>query len=125
MNRSLKTPGRLTKVQLFIAGFIAVLFCFVPANADDKDTEMLNRLYREIIGSAPAGISFIGESQRPAGCDVAPAPSPAGDSLLPVPSGSGTIADPASEQLRSEIEKIVREAETRHSETIKFMQDTR
>ncbi len=115
----------MTKAQLFIAGFIAALFCLVPANAEDNEREIGNRLYREIISSAPAGISLIGEAQRPAECDAAPAPSPAGDSLLPVPAGSGTIADPASEQLRSEIEKIVREAETRHSETIKFMQDTR
>jgi hypothetical protein len=35
------------------------------------------------------------------------------------------VADPNSEKLRQEIEKMVEEAKARHSDAVKFMQESR
>ena len=108
--------GKIQKPEagrLLLSG-LAVLLCLtLPAPAGENEQEIFNRLYREIISSAPAGISVTMDSVRP----------DAGSSA--VPPTAGALSDPTIEQLKSEIEKLVQEAETRHNGALKFMQDSR
>jgi hypothetical protein len=109
--------GKILKPEagrLLLSG-LAVLLCLtLPAPGGENDHEILNRLYREIISSAPAGISVTMDSVRP----------DAGSSVVSPAAGARTD-DPTNEQLKNEIEKLVQEAETRHNGALKFMQDSR
>jgi hypothetical protein len=104
--------------RLLVSVFTVFLLLTVPSPAQENDKEILNRLYREIIGSAPAGIVVTMDSVRHSSL------SPAADSpgfVLP----AGTLTDPTNEQLKNEIEKLVRDAGTRRDGAVKFMQDSR
>lgn len=108
--------GKILKPEagrLLLSG-LAVLLCLtLPASARENEQEILNRLYREIISSAPVGIPVTMDSVRP----------DAGSSAVsPV---AGERCDPTNEQLKSEIENLIREAETRHNGALKFMQESR
>jgi hypothetical protein len=102
-----------------LVSVFAVLLCLtIPAPAQENEHETLNRLYREIIESAPAGISVTMDSVHLAAGAVS---SDSPRIVLPV----GTLSDPINEQLKNEIEKLLREAGTRHSGAVKFMQESR
>ena len=93
---------------------LAALQCLVfTAVAADNDQDVFNQLYREIIASSPAGKSIKMDSIRPAGTG-----NPTD------PKTSGPVVDPVSEQLKKEIDKIVQDAKIRHSDAVKFMQDS-
>jgi len=86
--------------------------CLAPmALAGENNQDVLNQLYREIISSSPDVKSFKMDSMH-ASVKTAP-PDP----------GAASVADAASERLKKEIDKIVRDARLRHSNTVKFMQD--
>jgi hypothetical protein len=87
------------------------------ALAADKDQEIFNQLYREIIGSSPAGKTAKMDSMR----------SPAGTFPHDPETASppGGTADIVSERLKKEIDKIVQDAQIRHSDAVKFIQDTK
>lgn len=102
----------ISRSRLIIAGTLLFQAFAVPARADDGDREILNQLYRDIIGSAPAAETISPDSAlRPAGATAAASPS-----------ATGT---PADDRLKNEIEKMVREAECRHDAAVKFMLDAR
>ena len=86
--------------------------CLAPmALAGDNNQDVLNQLYREIINSSPDVKSFKMDSMHAAVKTAHPDP------------GAAPGADAASERLKKEIDKIVRDAQLRHSNTVKFMQD--
>ena len=124
MLKSISIKNIILPGGLFIAGFFAFLSLPMLVAAEDNDHEIFNRLYREIISSTPAGISVSMDSVRPKADAVSSAPSSALDSL-PITPPVEAFSDPASERLKKEIEKMAREAQTRHSDALKFMQETR
>jgi hypothetical protein len=108
-----------------LVSVFSVLLCLTACSfAQENEHETLNRLYREIIGSAPAGITIGMDSVRHAvgaGSSVQSAAADTPRIILP----TGALADPVNEQLRTEIEKLVQEAGTRHNGAMKFMQESR
>lgn len=99
---------------LMIATIIIINPFYVMAQ--DNNQEIYNQLYLEIInisgtGNADKldsmGSSRVGVSERNPG--------------LP----SGNTSDVINERLKSEMEKIIKDAQIRHSDAIKFMQDTK
>jgi hypothetical protein len=95
-----------------VAGLVVIQCLVFTVSAADNDQEVFNQLYREIIASSPAGKSIRMDSVRPSSTES-----------ITDPKSSGSIADPVSEQLKKEIDKIVQDAKIRHSEAVKFMQD--
>lgn len=85
--------------------------------AADNDQEILNQLYQEIINSLPAAKSIKMDTIRTLGKTIAR------DQKLIAPSEKNS--DPVSEHLKKELEKIVKDAQLRHSDAIKFMQDAK
>ena len=86
--------------------------CLAPAAlAGDNDQDVLNQLYREIISSSPDVKSFKMDTIH------------AAVKIAPPDAAAASGADAASERLKKEIDKIVRDAQLRHSNTVKFMQD--
>jgi hypothetical protein len=104
--------------RFFMACFV-VLQCLAPSLtiAGDNDQEILNQLYREIVGSSPAGNSIKIDSLRALGKALSRNPEPT-PPLEKIP-------DLASERLTKEIDKIVRDAQIRHSDAVKFIQDAK
>ena len=96
-----------------------VLPCLAPSLtiAGDNDQEILNQLYREIVNSSPAGNSIKIDTIRSLGKALSRDPE-----ATPL---SNKIPDPASERLSKEIEKIVQDATIRHSDAVKFIQDSK
>jgi hypothetical protein len=102
---------------LFSGCIVALAGSIAAALAADNDQEILNQLYQEIISSAPSGKTAKRDSLR---------------SPLKPPSGGREIAPPPeklpelpSERVKQEIEKIVQDAKIRHSDAIKFIQDSK
>jgi hypothetical protein len=93
-------------------GFLFIQCLTFTVAAADNEQEVFNQLYREIIASSPAEKSIKMDSVRPASTEN-----------LTDPKTSSSTTDPASEQLKKEIDKIVQDAKIRHSEAVKFMQD--
>jgi len=87
------------------------LFTVVRAG-DDAESKLFNQLYNEIMG-ATAGRSISVDSIRPSAENEA---TPAGDRK------DATI-DPSSDLLQREIEQLMEDVRTRHSDAIRFMQD--
>jgi hypothetical protein len=109
----------LTEAGRGLVSVFSILLCLTaPSLAQENENETLNRLYREIIESAPAGISVTMDSVHLAAGAVS---SDSPRIVLP----AGTLSDPTNEQLKNEIEKLVQEAKTRHSGAVKFMQESR
>lgn len=94
-------------ITLFLCGYLST-------SAEDKDQEVLNQLYNEIVnnGSAP-GLDSMGKS-------VLSSPD-----ILKNDLPNTTPGDPVAEQLKREIEKIVKETQVRHGDAVKFMQDAK
>lgn len=98
---------------LMIASMIIINPFYVMAQ--DNNQEIYNQLYQEIINISGTGAdkldsvgsSKVGVSEQNPG--------------LP----SGNTSDVINERLKSEMEKIIKDAQIRHSEAIKFMQDTK
>jgi len=115
----------LTEAGRGLVSIFSILLCLTaPSLAQENENETLNRLYREIINSAPTGISMGMDSvchAVGAGSSVQSTSADTPRIILP----GGAIADPTNEQLKNEIEKLVQEAKTRHSGALKFMQESR
>jgi hypothetical protein len=82
------------------------------AMAGENDQDVLNQLYREIISSSADAKSFKMDSMHAAPPDAGAA-------------SRASNADAASERLKKEIDKIVRDAQLRHSNAVQFMQDAK
>ena len=97
---------------------VLLLQCFaIKAIAGDNDQEIFNRLYREIMSSAPGGQPVKTDSMVSAG-EANPPESASARS-------SERNDNPAKERLKNEIEKIVHDAQLRHADAIKFMEDAK
>jgi hypothetical protein len=103
--------------RLFFAFFCAFQCTLTDAAAADNDQEILNQLYQEIMSSSPAGRPMKGDSAGPLGRGQS------ADREMAQPPDKA--ADIASERLRIEIDKIVQDAKVRHSDAVKFMQDSK
>ncbi len=103
--------------RLFTACFIFHLSLSPPTQAADNDQEILNQLYLDIINSSPAAKSIRMDSMRTPGKTISH-----DQEIAPA---SGKIPDPVSERLKKEMEKIVKDAQLRHLDAVKFMQDAK
>ena len=96
--------------------FFALVQCLPPiAAAADNDKDILNKLYQEIISSSPAAKSVKMDSMPTPGKTIPP------DQEIGSPSEKKS--DFVSERLKKEMDKIIKDAQIRHSEAVKFMQD--
>jgi hypothetical protein len=92
--------------------------CFTGVStAADNDREILNQLYQEIINSSPAAKPVKMDTIRTLGKTIAH------DQDMAAPSEK--ISDPVSERLKKEMDKILKDAQLRHADAIKFMQDAK
>ena len=91
---------------MVLSAFLAAASVFAS-----DDQQVLNDLYNEIMSSsAGEKVTIDSGVSKPLPVDRLKA---------------GPVADPNSEKLRQEIEKIVEEAKSRHSDAVKFMQESR
>lgn len=90
---------------------LALSVFFTAASAFGDDQRVLDELYNEIM-SASAGRQGTIDSGTSKSIHI--------DRLKINPA-----LDPNSEKLRQEIEKMVEEAKSRHSDAVKFMQESR
>lgn len=102
--------------KLLIGNFaVALVLCsYICSSAEDRDQEILNQLYNEIVGNGTA--PTLDSTGKP---ELLP-PAMLQKDLL-----NTNTSDPATEQLKKEIEKIVKETQLRHSDAVKFMQDVK
>lgn len=105
------------KMVQTIAACILVLS--LTTGAQEKESDIFNQLYSEIISTAPS------------------VKIPKTDSLIPKveqsgffdgkkddqSSGQNVMPDGSTEQLQEEIDRLVKEIQIRHSEKIRFMED--
>ena len=93
-----------------------LLLTSLTAVAQETEGELFNQLYREIISSAADGGAVTMDSLFPEAEQKR---------LLNKKKDSDTEIshDATTEQLKKEINKMVDEIQTRHSEKIRFMQD--
>ena len=103
--------------RLFFTYIIALQCALTGAIAADNDQEILNQLYREIIGSSAAGKIVKSDSMGTPGITAS--------AVREMPQPSDKTADLASERLKKEIDNIVHDAKIRHSDAVKFMQDSK
>jgi len=100
------------------AACIILLHCFaIKTAAGDSDQEIFNRLYREIMSSVPHGQSVKTDSVVSAGEANPPEAASA--------RSSERNDNSAEERLNNEIEKIVHDAQVRHADAVKFMEDAK
>jgi hypothetical protein len=112
LKKSMYDTGRIC------AACIILLQCFVfKTAAGDSDQEIFNRLYREIMSSAPNGQSVKTDSMVSAGEANPPEATSA--------RSSERNDNSAEERLKNEIEKIVHDAQLRHADAVKFMEDAK
>ena len=110
-------PTSRNGMRLFFTFIIALQCTLTGVFAADNDQEILNQLYQEIIGSSAAGKIIKSDSMETLGKTASP------DREMPQPSDK--TADLASERLKKEIDNIVHDAKIRHSDAVKFMQDSK
>ena len=102
-----------TSGRLMITAMVSLFVLPIPIQAQNvSEREILNQLYRDIIGFSPA------------------AQVPASDSAYPSKETSSVVTSsasdaPADDQLKKEVEKMVRDAESRRDAAVKFMIDAR
>ena len=124
LNMMKNFDSRSPAKQLFIAGCVIFLLCIIPSRAEDDDGTIFNRLYREIMSTAPAALTGSMDSGHSASSGVSSTFSPSGDSLQAIPQAD-IIPDPSTEQLKRHIEEIEKDAANRHLDAVKFMQDNK
>ena len=109
------TMKRFRNAYLPLVGSLIFLMS-LTAVAQDTEGELFNQLYREIISSAADGGAVTMDSLFP---------NVEQERLLNKKKDSDTEIshDAAAEQLKEEIDKMVGEVRTRHSEKVRFMQD--
>lgn len=110
------------KNRLLTTGFAFILLLALSDFAEENDGIIFNQLYREIMSSAPARLTGSMDSIRSAIANVSSSSSPAADSLRAVPSMKKP-SEASTEELKRKIDKLVRDANLRHSDAVKFMQD--
>jgi hypothetical protein len=101
----LKWSSLVFFIQLCIQGYI---------NAEDNNQEIFNQLYQEIVNSSVNSNPLKNDSMS------------SGDNTsfkqeMGIAPEKGI--DPTTEQLKKEIEKIIKDVQLRHSDAVKFMQD--
>jgi hypothetical protein len=94
--------------------FLLLLSGYVCISAEDKDQEILNQLYNEIVGNGTVR-----------NLDSTGKPELTSPSTLQKNLPNTITGDPVTEQLRKEIEKIAKETQLRHIDAVKFMQDAK
>jgi hypothetical protein len=117
MNRNLKITTPIFLGRILTAIFALVLWLPAIVWAADNDKEILNQLYQEIIGSSSAAKSMKMDSMHTPDQGSSP------DREMVMPSGKNS--DLVSERLKKEMEKILKDAQLRHSDAVKFMQDVK
>lgn len=110
----IRVPRNWVPVFVFLA-LIAV--CAPSAYSDDK--QILEQLYQEIIGSS----NGVGDVDKPVKLTNGLG-KPTESENMQMDNLHPDI-DPAAEKLRQDIQKIVDEANIRHEDAVKFMQDTK
>jgi hypothetical protein len=111
--------GGLPRAFFLFLGCLLVPWVTV---AQDNEHDLLNRLYREIIDGAAAGSTAATGPTRPAGVQ----PVPVSADSIHAPSADPAASTTEQEALlQSRIETLMHEAEQRHSDAVKFMQDTK
>ncbi len=100
-----RTTGKCLLSGMALSAFFASVSVF------GDDQQVLDELYNEIIGAS---------IQEHGTIDSGSSKSAPVDRLKINP-----VADPGSEKLRQEIEKMIEEAKDRHSDAVKFMQESR
>jgi len=88
----------------------------LPVIAQENEGELFNQLYREIISSATDGGAVRMDSLYPEA--VGNLKKKSGN-----PSENSITDAAATEQLKEEINKMVKDIQARHSERIRFMRD--
>jgi hypothetical protein len=103
----------------FLGRIFLACFVILPAIvlAADNDQEILNQLYQDIINSSPAAKSIKIDTMHSSGKIISQ-----DQEIAP---SSGKNPDIVSERLKKEMEKILKDAQLRHSDAVKFMQDTK
>jgi hypothetical protein len=102
--------------RVCITGFLTLQWLPSVINAADNDQEIYNQLYREIISSSRDVKSIKMDSMQNRENGASKKPEQESPALTP--------SDPVSERLKQEIDKMVQDAKIRHSDAVKFMQDT-
>jgi hypothetical protein len=96
-----------------------ILSVSLSAVAQDTEGELFNQLYREIISSAADGGVVTMDSLFPRAKPEQLRNENQGTRFL----DDKKSDDAAAEQLKEEIDRMVGEVRTRHSEKVRFMQD--
>jgi hypothetical protein len=94
-----------------IACIVSIPFCSM---GQDSNAVIYNQLYEEIINS-------VGNEDK---ADSMISPKPGAREQKPGLS-SETTAEIVNERLKTEMEKIIRDAQVRHSDAVKFIQETK
>lgn len=104
--------------RLSFAAAIAAIWFPLVAFAGDADQELLNQLYREIVTSS-AGKTVSNDTSigKPSTGSTAALDR---NNVMP----DVLAADPATKRLQQEIDKMMNDIKTRHTEAVRFMQDT-
>jgi hypothetical protein len=116
MDFSFKISNMAFLGRIFLACFVILQGLPAMVLAVDNDKEILNQLYQDIINSSPAAKSIKIDTMsvgKTISHDQEITPS------------SGKIPDLVSERLKKEMEKILKDAQLRHSDAVKFMQDAK
>jgi hypothetical protein len=110
--------SRIIVVSQILAACFFILQCLPTiVAAADNDQEILNQLYQDIINSSPAGKSIK--------LDTMHTPSKTISRDQEIVPASDKNSGLVSERLKKEMEKIMRDAQLRHSDAVKFMQDAK
>ena len=103
--------------RIFLSCFIILQYLPAIVAAADNDQEILNKLYQEIINSSPAAKFIKTDSMPTNGKTIS-----RDQEIVPA---SEKISGLVSERLKKEMEKIITDAQLRHSDAVKFMQDAK
>lgn len=104
-----------------LIGIVTVILSFSAERSFGDDREILDQLYREILNSSDMPFKLGDSAGRG---DVPKEQIPSDNKCTPPSLGKVKVA-PSDEKLRQEIEKMIEDAAVRHSEAVKFMQDSK
>jgi hypothetical protein len=106
-------------VKKFQSIAACILLLSLTIGAQENESDIFNRLYSEIISTAPNGNapkmdSLIPKVEQSGFFDGKKDDHSSGQNILP---------DGSTDQLKEEIDRLVKEIQIRHSEKIRFMED--
>jgi len=103
-------PGRILIVVLSI---FSIPFCSM---GQDSNIVIYNQLYEEIVNAAGNGNADKPDSMRS---------RKTGEQKQQSGISSQNTTDIVNERLKTEVEKIIKDAQIRHSDAVKFIQETK